>query len=148
MKAIFLVCCLFCISKNIFAQDSSAVGEVRVFKDPRLDLIVKTQTTINTYRYYGHRAMRGYRLIVLNTSDRELAMKVRAQLLQRFPDQKVYMTFQIPNIKIKFGNFTDKDDAERYRQLITRGGIVSNNVYVVPETVEVKMDKNKQTTDN
>jgi hypothetical protein len=41
----------------------------------------------------------------------------------------------------------DKNDAEKYRKLITTAKIVTNNVYVVPEIVEVKADKNKETTD-
>jgi hypothetical protein len=74
-------------------------------------------------------------------------MKIRAQLLQTYPEQKVYMTFQAPFIKIKFGNFVEKTDAEKYRKLITTAKIVTNNVYVVAEIVEVKADKNKETPD-
>jgi hypothetical protein len=70
-------------------------------------------------------------------------MAVRAKLLQQFPDQKVYMTFQFPYIKLKFGNFVEKADAERFRDLLTKMQIVTTNVYVVPEVVEVKPDKVK-----
>jgi hypothetical protein len=129
-----------------FAQNPDS-GVVTIYKDPRIDLLSKTQTKVNYGRYYGPRAAKGYRLMVLSTSDRALAMKVRSQLLQRFPDQKVYMTYQVPNIKLKFGNFTDKGDAEKYKNLISNGGIVKNNIYVVPETVEVKTSKNKNKTD-
>ena len=146
MKVFFSAIC-FCLSMSAFAQDAMDSGVVTVFSDPRIELLGKTQTRFNYGKYYGPKAAKGYSLMVLSTNDRALAMKVRAQLLQRFPDQKVYMTFQVPNIKIKFGNFTDKDDAERYKQLISRGGIVSNNVYVVPETVEVKTSKNNKVND-
>ena len=71
-------------------------------------------------------------------------MKVRTLLLQNFPDQKVYMSFQAPFIKLKFGNFVEKADAEKYRNLIMKGKIVTNNVYIVPEVVEVKPDKTKE----
>ena len=49
------------------------------------------------------RSGRGYRLMVISTGDRALAMKIRSQLYQYFPDQKQYMSYQMPNIKIKFG---------------------------------------------
>ena len=65
-------------------------------------------------------------------------MKVRALLLQNYPDQKVYMAFQAPFIKLKFGNFVEKAEAEKYRDQIMKAKYVTNNIYVVPEVVEVK----------
>ena len=79
----------------------------------------------------------------MNTNDRPLAMKVRSQLLQNFPEQKVYMGFQPPFIKLKFGNFLTKEDAETYKKDILRLKITTGNVYLLPETIETKPDKNK-----
>ena len=70
-------------------------------------------------------------------------MKVRATLLQRFPEEKVYMSFQAPFIKLKFGNFVEKEDAEKYRKMLASYKIVTTNIYLIPEIVEVKVDKNK-----
>jgi SPOR domain len=127
------------------AVDSIKVeGKVTVIRDARIDVLGKKQYEINTAApELGPRAAKGYRLMVISSNDRDLAMKVRAQLLQRFPEQKVYMAFQAPYIKIKFGNFVEKGDAERYKKMIKQIGIVSTNVYLVPETVEVKPDKDK-----
>lgn len=84
----------------------------------------------------------GYRLMVISTPDRELAMKVRGQLYQAFNDgQKLYMTFQMPNTKIKFGNYVNKADAEKARKKILSMKIVTNNIYIVPETIEIKVQK-------
>lgn len=147
MKVITLIVFLFCSYQGIHAQDSTVLGTVTVYKDPRIDLLNKLQVKTNYTKYYGPHAAKGYRLMVISTNDRDLAMRVRSQLLQRFPDQKVYMTFQVPNIRLKFGNFTDKKDAERYQKLITSGKIVTNNVYIVPEVVEVKSNKSKDKND-
>lgn len=122
-------------------DDSANIGKVTVNKDPRLDILAKKEVEIVTM---GARAAKGYRLLILKSNDREYAMKVRALLLQNFPDQKVYMSFEAPFIKLKFGNFVEKPDAEKYRNLIMKGKYVTNNVYVVPEVVEVKPDKNKE----
>ena len=81
--------------------------------------------------------------MLLNTNDRPLAMKVRTQLLQHFPEQKVYMSFQPPYIKMKFGNFLDREEAESYKKDISRHKLVSGNIYIVPDNIEVKPDKNK-----
>jgi len=75
-------------------------------------------------------------------------MKVRAQLLQKYPDQKIYMTFQAPYIKLKLGNFTDKTEAEKFRDRVMKERVVSGNVYLVAEIVEVKGDKNKDKEDD
>jgi len=53
------------------------------------------------------------------------------------------MSFQPPNIKLKFGNFLDKTEAEKYKNDIIRQKIVTTNIYVIPELIEVKPDKNK-----
>jgi len=75
-----------------------------------------------------------------------LAMKVRAKLLQNFPEQKVYMSFQPPYIKVKFGDFLEKDDADNYKTEIANAKIVSGNIYIVPDLIEVKPDKSKDNT--
>jgi hypothetical protein len=122
-------------------------GKVTVIKDARLDVLAKTQAAAaasgndDVKKNYGPRAAKGYRLMVLSSNDRDQAMKVRSQLLQRYPEQKVYMAFQAPYIKLKFGNFVDKSEADRYKKMIKQAGIVTTNVYLVPEIVEVKPSK-------
>lgn len=128
-------------------KDSGMTGTVSVIRDARLELLAKKEVEFNKLAALGPKAAQGYRLLVVNSNDRAYAMKIRTHLLQAYPEQKVYMSFQAPFIKLKFGNFVDKNDAEKYRKLITTAKIVTNNVYVVPEIVEVKGDKNKETTD-
>ncbi len=124
--------------------DTVVTGKITVVHDARLDILAKKEAEFNAIAALGPRAAKGFRLMVLNSNDRDFAMKVRAQLLQRFPEQKVYMSFQAPFIKLKFGNFLEKDDAEKYKKMITAQKIVTNNVYVVPEIIEVKPDKSKE----
>ena len=121
--------------------DSLASPKVTVNKDPRLDILAKAEADINIY---ANRFTKGYRLFVLKSNDRDYAMRVRAYLLQKFPEEKVFMTYQSPFIKMKFGDFTDKKDAERYRDLIIKAGVVTGGIYVVPEMVELKPDKLKE----
>lgn len=125
--------------------DSAVTGKVTINKDPRLDILAKKEAEFNASTVgFGTKAAKGYRLLVLSSNDRNYAMKIRASLLQRFPEQKVYMTFQAPFIKLKFGNFVEKADAEKFRKMITTYKIVTTNVYLVPEIVEVKVEKNKE----
>ena len=144
MKRLLSVFIFLMVVTKLCAQDSTVVpvytGKITVIKDPRLDILAKRELEFNTM---GLKAAKGYRLLVMSSNDREKVMAARAKLLQQFPDQKVYMTFQFPNIKLKFGNFVEKPEAERFRDLLSKMQIVSNNVYVVPEVVEVKPDRMK-----
>jgi hypothetical protein len=130
---------------QVVTADSPVAGKVTVIKDPRLDILAKQEAEINKATVgFGTKAAKGYRLLVLSSNDNEYVRQVRTKLLQRFPEEKVYMTFQAPFTKLKFGNFIEKSDAERYKKMITSYKIVTTNVYLVTEIVEVKSDKNKE----
>ncbi len=136
----------FTITKaQAIANDSLVNGTIQVVeKDARIDMLGKKMAEYNESLALkpGFKMVRGYRLMILSTTDRTHALAVRSKLLQQYQDQKVYMTFQSPYIKLKFGNFAEKSEAERFRKFVTASGIVSNNIYLVPETVEIKIDKN------
>ena len=142
MKYFFIISFLFSAS-SIFGQVSdpyssdSSEKKITVFKDYRLDIIASKESELNTAMLKKNaRTARGYRLMVLNTSDKEYAFKVRTELLQRFPEQKPYMWFANPYIRIKFGNFRTKDEAEYYKKQIS---IMLNgaNIYYLSEMIEV-----------
>ena len=149
MKQLFLVSilsvsCILSYAQNDTKADSTNNNNIVINKDPRLNTLAKKEAEFNDANgaLLGGKAARGYRLMLLHTNDRALAMKVRAQLLQNFPEQKVYMSFQPPYIKLKFGDFLDKDEADKYKTEITDDKIVTTNIYILPELVEVKPDKN------
>lgn len=139
-KIIFFI--LGLTSLQSFAQTDSAITTaVVVHKDFRLDLLARKEAELNAaITKSAARTAMGYRLQVLSTNDRDQAMKIRTQLLQTFPDQKVYMLYQMPYVKLKFGNFTSKEEAESYKKQISRmlGGA---SVYTVSERIEIKPEK-------
>lgn len=131
---------------GLFAQteneDTLVTQKVIINKDPRLDILAKVQIDIaNANIKMAARYAKGYRLFVLKTDDREYAMRVRSYLLQNFPDEKVIMSYQSPFIKMKFGDFPDKEEAEKAKKQIIKGGVVTGGIYLVPDTIEVKPDK-------
>lgn len=132
-------------------NDSLVAGTVQVIlKDIRINMMGKKMAEYNeaaVSRVGGYKMVRGYRLMLLSTSDRSMAMSIRSKLLQQYPEQKVYMTFQSPYIKLKFGNFAEKSEAERYRKQVAAMGIISNNIYLVPEMIEIKVEKTVLTED-
>jgi hypothetical protein len=140
----FFIMAAIAAHAQIKTTDSIVGGIITVDKDPRLDILAKKEADFNAAAALGPRAEKGYRLLVLSSNDNNYAMKVRSQLLQKYPDQKIYMTFQAPYIKLKLGNFTDKTEAEKFRDRIMKERVVNANVYLVAEIVEVKGDKNKE----
>lgn len=141
MKLILLVIGFVFSGTMLKAQDTNIMGTSIVIKDNRIDLLGKKMAEYNEGLATKPRNGKGYRLMVISTSNREQAMQLRSQLYRIFPDEKQYMSYQMPNIKIKLGNFTDRDDAERVRKLIIAQKLVTNNIYLVPETVELKPEK-------
>ncbi|MBS1511330.1 MAG: hypothetical protein JST86_10855 [Bacteroidetes bacterium] len=154
MKKLLILPVLIIVFATVHAQtttpaDSAARGTITVNKDPRMDLLAKQEADINKATVgLGTKAAKGYRLLVANSNDRNYVMNLRTALLRRYPEQKVYLTFQSPFFKLKFGDFTEKDDAEKYRKAIAAAKLATTNIYLIPEIVEVKADKNKETDDN
>lgn len=135
---LLFVSCTF----SSFAQNTDSVeNKVVVFKDYRLDILARKEAELNTAILKTEaRLAKGYRLMVLNTSDKDYAFKVRAELLQKFPEQKPYMWFANPYIRIKFGNFRTKEEADVYKKQISKM-LNGANIYYLPETIEVVPDK-------
>lgn len=152
MKKIIFGLIILCITGIANAQvtpaDSVTLGKVTVIKDSRLDELARKEAAFNEVMNAAAKSSKGYRLLVLNTNDRPMAMQVRSRLLENFPEQKVYMGFQPPFIKLKFGNFLTKEDAEAYKKDILKLKIITGNVYLLQETIETKPEKNKETTEN
>ena len=138
-----LILLLLFLSLHSFAQfeDTSVINKVVVYQDYRLAILARKEVEINIAILKAEaRIAKGFRLMILNTNDREYAMKIRGQLLQKYPEQKTYMWFATPYIKIKFGNFRTREEADPYKKQITK--ILNGaTIYYLPETIEVKPDK-------
>lgn len=138
-----LILLFVCFGYSSFAQNTDSLKEnkVVVFKDYRLDILARKEAEVNIAILKTEaRTAKGYRLMVLNTSDKDYAFKVRAELLQRFPEQKPYMWFANPYIRIKFGDFRTKEEADVYKKQISKM-LNGATIYYLPETIEVLPDK-------
>ena len=142
MRKLLFFLFYFFSGQYLFAQtaDSSAVAVI-VHKDSRLDILAEKEAELNLLASkMAARSAMGYRLQVLSTNDRELAMKTKAQLLQMFPEQKAYMLFQLPYVKLRFGNFKTRQEAEPYRKQISKL-LDGSSIYLIPERIEIKPEK-------
>jgi len=126
----FIICCVL-LSSAAFATDT-----ISVKKDPRLDVLTAKQADINkiTSRMTSSGLYKGYRLQVLNTRNREEAFKMKADLLRQYPNHKTYTIFQSPYFKIRFGNFPERAEAERYKRELSL--LYPQGIYVVEDGIE------------
>ncbi|WP_165958115.1 SPOR domain-containing protein [Segetibacter sp. 3557_3] len=115
----------------------SGFGSVVVYKDPRLDVLSAKQAEINKRASLLSRSgkIRGYRIQVINTSKREEANTVKAEMLRRFPDEKTYLLYQAPHFRVRVGNFLKQRDAADLKKLITNL-YPDKYIYVVPDLIE------------
>lgn len=135
---ISLHCCFLHINAQKLVADTSENGYAVIHRDVRIDLLGKKMAEYNESLADKIQMVNGYRLLLLNTTDRNHAMQLRANMLQQFPEQKIYMVFISPYIKLKVGNFTDRNEAEKLKKQIIDLKLVSGNIYVLSEKVEQK----------
>ncbi|HEY0749898.1 MAG TPA: SPOR domain-containing protein [Chitinophagaceae bacterium] len=126
-----------------FAQDNNTATQtssVIVHKDPRVDLLVKKQASINTVtKKANQRSMRGYRLLIVNTHKREEAIDAKTKVYTYFPELKSYLAYQTPYFKLKAGNFKTRDEAEKYRKMMST--LFPKGVFIINDIIEIKYDK-------
>ena len=128
---------LFCLIP--FLSKAQMTG-TEIVKDPRLDLLIKKQAELNRKVYLdNNRTAQGFRILVLNTSDRNKAMDTKSRLMRDFPDHKTYLIYQSPHFKIQIGNFRTREDAEGLRKQINRK--FTTGVIVIPSTIELRPEE-------
>ena len=132
---VVIFCCSFMSKAQVDFKDS--LGVVTIKQDNRIEILGQKMAEYNLNLATKPRMSKGFRLMLLSTSNRDLAMSVRTKLLQQFPNESIYMSFQSPYIKIKFGNFEERGDADRMRKLLLAQKLVPGNIYIVSENIEV-----------
>ncbi|MBL7727612.1 MAG: SPOR domain-containing protein [Dinghuibacter sp.] len=132
------------------AKDSVPPPTIVVEKDPRIDVLSGKKIAAGDFSgkggstkvkqdKYGNVMMPGYRLQVLNSTDRNLVYKTKATLYQRFPGNGVYVVSQAPFFKLRFGNFATKEEADKYRKILS--SMFPTGVYIVPDIIEARIKK-------
>ena len=140
-KTNFLLLILLSLTTRSFAQADSV--SVVVHKDPRIEELIRKQVQINeeTTRD-SRRSMPGFRIQVINSTDRNKVFSVKARIYQQFPELKPYLMYQAPNYKLKVGNFKTQEEAEDYQKQLSR--LFPTGLYIVRDVIEVKLDKIKE----
>jgi hypothetical protein len=136
MKYIFIIFFSFFAIQGFSQSTDTSAKNVVIHKDSRLDILAKKEAELNSaYSKALEKTMMGYRIQVISTTDRAYVMNVRSTLLKKFPSQKNYLIFQAPYVKLRFGNFKTKEEADTYIKQISKL-LNGASVYLVPERIE------------
>ena len=147
---ISLMCCTILAKAQINTLDSVKTDVVTVLQDERIDELMSKKVLIKkegiaahastkTVKIdkYGRLNVPGYRIQVMNSTDRALVYGKKALLYQRFPTQKQYVIAQAPFFKLRIGNFIDRKDADNFKKQLS--SLFPAGVVVVPDVVESRM---------
>jgi hypothetical protein len=162
LKIIFAIIFLF-LSHHLFAQEEiDASKNVIVIKDNRLDIlanrpealrlaleVVKPKVEapkpeITTYNAIqaGKKVVtgsiiqkQGFRVQIFNGADRAAAMKIKSSFNKAYPGMRSYMNYNIPNFKIKVGDFETKADANKFLKRVQQ---MYSSASIVPDVVTIK----------
>lgn len=115
MKKYFLLfATLFLACMSAFTQE----GDVKIIKDPRLDVLVKKQGTPTPPATTPQ--LMGYRVQLFFDSDKQLVDEARSKFINQFPKVDTYIVFTAPNFVLKVGDFRTLLEAERVRETLLR----------------------------
>ncbi|MES2649476.1 MAG: SPOR domain-containing protein [Bacteroidota bacterium] len=134
-KAVLLLYISILHALILMAQFDS--GKVEVIKDPRIDLLVKKQAQINRVAVFKNSRgeYKGYRIMIMNTNNRDVAYKTRAEVLRYYPEHNVYMAYQSPYYKIKMGDFLKKADADKFKRELT--SMFPQGTFVIQDIIKL-----------
>lgn len=111
-----------------------------VIRDPRVDVLVDKQIELNGEAIKGRTiTTQGFRLLMITTNKRDLALDIKSRLMKNYPDQKTYLFYQSPNFKVQFGNFRSYKEAEKTKNEME--ALFGKEMIIVPSKIEIKGEK-------
>lgn len=140
MKYLFLVMvAINGATASAFAQqmkEDTLHNGIIIEKDYRLALLEAKKAEINKKAADARKPVRGFRIQVLNTTNRNEVLNAKARLLSLYPEHKTYLLYQAPYFKLRIGNFTERAEAEAFQKELSK--IFTTGIFVIPSEIEVK----------
>jgi len=139
----YLIILSFLAPTAVMAQTRTDTAGVVVYKDARIDQLVRRQMEINeeTTRD-SRRSMPGFRIQVISNPDRNKVFAAKTKIYQQFPDLKPYVLYQPPNYKLRVGNFRTQTEAEEFEKQLSP--LFPSGLYVIRDTIEVTPERLKE----
>jgi len=133
----FLVACLLLSNSPAWSQFGKSAF---VTRDPRVDVLVDKQIELNGEAIKGRTiTTQGFRLLMITTNKRDVALDIKSRLMKNYPDQKSYLYYQSPNFKVQFGNFKTYKDADKAKSEME--AFFGKDMIIVPSKIEMRAEK-------
>ena len=113
-----IIICFFLFPYYGFSQTKDSVtlkGKLTIHVDPRVDSLIQSINNSNLSK----QSLKGFRIQIYSGSSRIDANKVKADFLEAYPNQKIYLDYKEPYYKIRVGDFRNKIEAQPlYQELL------------------------------
>jgi hypothetical protein len=124
---------MFC-SQLLLAQkmDTLQQGFLTVIQDSAITTLLNAKPS-----YQKSQTVEGYRIQLTSSSNRKEVYDMKAEFLKLYPNVRAYVTYQQPYFKLRVGDFTDRTEANAFRDYINP----HFPGFIVPEQVNPTYDK-------
>ncbi len=127
---------LFFASTALFAFDNdSIVSRLRPYisQDQKIDQLLEMHKAAAE----AEKGIPGYRIQIFMDSGNQARLKqhrARADFEQKYPEVKVYPTYEEPNFRLRVGDFRTRLDARRFLESIVND-FPPGQAYIVVDTI-------------
>jgi len=97
-----------------YSQNTKENSGVVIIKDKKIDDLIKNKSNIRRV------STAGYRVQIYFSTDKDKVQELRMKFIKQYPKMETYITFDAPNYILRVGDFTEKNDAERFKKEIFR----------------------------
>lgn len=101
------------VSQCLFAQNKKEEGIV-IVKDKKIDALIQNRSNIRRV------STAGYRIQIYFDTDKDKVNETRLKFIKSYPKIESYITYDAPNYFLRVGDFSDKNDAEKFKKEIFR----------------------------
>ncbi len=115
----------------MFIAAAAAQGELNIYADSLVTVMLRRHKTVLAG---GAKEVPGFRIQVIQSPDRALAMRRKGEFLAAFPDLRTDYSYSDPYHKLKAGAFPNRDECQKW---MTENSIKTR----FPEAIPVYEDK-------
>ncbi|MGZ3755117.1 MAG: SPOR domain-containing protein [Mucilaginibacter sp.] len=132
MKRITLY--IFCFLLFAVVAKAQERGKVEVVKDPRIDTLIAKRLSLKVSNPAAGFSSNGYRIQIFSGPARSDAYQSQAKFQAKFPGVHSYMSYTVPNFKVKVGDFRTKLEAEKFKQELQTS---FSGLFIIPEKINI-----------
>jgi len=120
------------ITLSLSAQDTFRYGHVSIVASDNIDMLVRKHINMNKKR----QTIKGFRIQLIQNSDRSKVEALKAQFLSDFPDLKPHLVYSQPYFKLRVGDFDSRLKAYPYYKSIIKK---FSTATIVPDQVNIEL---------